>query len=348
MTIALKENERHAVLFNVKVDDLPDDLDVGTRSLTEAMELVKRMFDEDKADMTFAEARAEDGDSPEASDAAAARARPTLITILDMAVDKRNHRATILLGSSNRELSDPGFMNTRTKRSRIEKKKRGEGIAVSAHLTFSLHGSAASPTLYRATLEQVPGLSRAAVIPYLNRLIRRACNEDEAYRHEKPGTSSLRKFWLKLVTSVEPNQKLMRDIEEGNISGVDLIRNDPTNVGVIDGASFLKPEEYRLKISVERANAPTGNRLKDILNGIIRRGITEGFDRAQIHVRDSVAKTSKSLPTIEAVNADISDLWYGRVETLSGFTGLTQLSTAIREDVRDGLFGLLAKDSLWR
>ncbi len=90
------------------------------------------------------------------------------IRIQEMEIDTDNEIVSMLIQYSDKEISDPVFQDLASGELRPEAKLEGEGIAVSAHIVFSLIPTEPRGNAYDTILEEAPGVSMSRITGFLN------------------------------------------------------------------------------------------------------------------------------------------------------------------------------------
>lgn len=102
------------------------------------------------------------------------------IGICDYKKSPTNETVTMLIQYADGDVTDPTFLHMKKRSLRKEPKKDGEGVAVSAHVVISTKPHDVLGLFYRVLVEEVPGLRRSKIAPFLKSeftgSIAEACN----------------------------------------------------------------------------------------------------------------------------------------------------------------------------
>lgn len=134
------------------------------------------------------------------------------------AVKIMGHAAVFFFLGIDKERAASIYANMKTFDLRTIRKLEDEGVAVSAHLAVSMTPNKSSGA-YTAVLEDVEGLSRSKLIPYLRRLINKYVvhSEIEANGNEKTVA-------VNLASAITLDKPISDQLNEAKLLAVQLVR----------------------------------------------------------------------------------------------------------------------------
>lgn len=151
----------------------------------------------------------------------------------------------MLFQYSNKDLSNPSFSEINTGKTRVARKKTGEGLSVSAHLCIkNTPSNEKFPNINDALLEEVHGLSKANVNAALSSFIR-MCTD---FSYTEPETNKDVKCRARLRIDYNANQNLKSLMGKGWVTGFKATRN--SSVPALDEKGLLQIEEESLTLRV--------------------------------------------------------------------------------------------------
>ena len=203
--------------------------------------------------------------------------------ITDMKIDTLSKTVTILIDVADQAAPDHSYGNHVARKARHLKKENGEGNGHAAHMVISLVSETGKPNSYLAVLEAMPTISPYRVRSTLNDILRTLCSVSVSGRftYEKPGgVKKPVSFVPHIDLAGHPSDQFKRDIENGNINGLQLIA--PATQRTLGQDQFLKVDESLLRVKVSR-DIPVGQRLATILRDI--KGESDNFPKTRIHIQ---------------------------------------------------------------
>lgn len=260
------------------------------------------------------------------------------VRIAAIDIDHDNEFATFLIHYADKNASDPVFGNLDTGELRTEPKLEGEGVAISAHLLISLKSTQPHQNVYLTVLEDVPGLGRTKLRPFLNAIFKKA--SDFSFSAED-GTQK------KCRPAVEINghtsQQLRDDLEGGVLSGFELVKYRNVT-GEFDEEGFL--EEKTRVVTIDTKQKLSGLEALNLINRVKERAAGAGY--ANMRVKYKRPEGPQKTITVGTAREDAGDAVSVKSAFLRVETALPQCSETIRIDVVEKMKKMLlaARDGI--
>lgn len=236
----------------------------------------------------------------------------------------------LLVNYADANVADPAFENLNTGDLRFEPKLRGEGIAVSTHLAIDLMPNEPNRPFYSAYLEDVPGVGRTKLTPFITALIREGC--DPVLWKDPAGAERKSRPTVKLNGSM--SQTLQKDLEKGKLSYIELSKHNVKSKFDEDGRVQEDVRSVRLKV-LKHAK----DHALDIISSVRKRAKDEGYtDMKVTYARATGKQTSKRFGT---AREDASDVLTIEVSEVALNNPRQQCEPTLREDVIEKLCELI-------
>jgi len=254
--------------------------------------------------------------------------------IQDLKTYPKKNATVLLIQYTDKNVTDPVFSHLETGRLRTEPKLAGEGVAVSAHVILShkpLNGSLES---YRFLLEEVPGVGRSRLAPFLKSEFKAACADAFDFIDEESGKS--RKFLPSVELLGDLSAQLSDDLKEGSLlQNIELIKHTKGKSG-IDEENFFVEVSRHIKITpvLNTADGVIG-----ILNKIKDKAKSEGYDDIKIRYKHPQGKQKTA--TMGATKEDVADTLIVRDELVKSKEVLGQCTEKILDGFAKKLLDLL-------
>src|SRR5690606_7786952 len=116
------------------------------------------------------------------------------IRVIDANYDTQKKVVVLLLQYADTNVTDPAFSDLKTGKLRVEPKLDGEGIAVSAHLVISTVPHDSLRKKYKLLLEEVPGLGRSTVSPFIRSELKEIAKD--LFEYKDPDDNNKMKKYL--------------------------------------------------------------------------------------------------------------------------------------------------------
>ncbi|MCO7227566.1 hypothetical protein [Pleionea sp. CnH1-48] len=189
-----------------------------------------------------------------------------------------------LLKYSDGKKSDPSFANLKTGESRVVKKEKGEGIAVSSHLLVSKVPNPDFPGFYDALLEEVPGITRTLIGSAFNRFL--SIEVEYTFVRKSSGNEVQCRPLIDLQLNMSHN--IDDCLKGGILTGFVAVQHAQS--GALDEDGELKVYESRLVIKAKKSKKD----YKDKIMKAIKYATENKYQKLTIKYRDE-NKRQKSL-----------------------------------------------------
>lgn len=196
-----------------------------------------------------------------------------IIQLCDLKIDSRHKFATVLFLGIDRERAEAVYGNIKTLNLRTAPKLPEEGGAVSAHLVISTVPDAGSGR-HRAVLEDVEGLSRSRLVPFLRSQIRDNIKFVEKLPNGDPKDSE-----PYLVSEVFMGKNIADQLNDARLLAVDLIKESPFSQ-IDKSVEYHETTRY---IQFRPNGKASGQRARAILSSILAR--TDSQDYPEVRIR---------------------------------------------------------------
>lgn len=253
------------------------------------------------------------------------------IRIIDMKLDPDKKVAILLIQYADTNISDPAFSNLETGILRVEPKLEGEGVAVSAHLVISLESSQSNDSSYLALLEDVPGIGKTKIEPFLTSEFKNVSiysfeNEENRVKPCYP-VANMDGFMA---------QTLRDDLAEGSLQHIELVKPSPRG-GDLDEPGFAR--EISRNIQIKPSKPYVGDEALGIINRIKEKAKNKGYLDMRIRFKKPQGKQRSIL--IGTAREDAGDALYTKCDMIKVLNPLPQCLEKIRDDVSESITQLL-------
>jgi hypothetical protein len=247
----------------------------------------------------------------------------------DIKVSLQDNKAILLVTYADKRGADPVFANLQKGTLRAEPKLDGEGVAISAHIAFGLSCNGAK--LYPVVLEDVPGIGRTLLEPFL----RSAFKNCSSYQF-KNLNGNMQKTWPVPTLLIKQSEKLVKSLQSGGY----LTEVEVTKFSVVAGFDKIENiAEKKTTTVIKIDGRPTGDKAREILNNIKVLAKQKGYlDMRVKWVNSSKERKQVALGT---ARADAGDVLYGRVERVNLSKKLPQCSATIDPEIHKKMFDFL-------
>ena len=242
-------------------------------------------------------------------------------------IDDEEQVLTLLVNYADMNLADPAFEHLERGDVRIAEKEEGEGIAVSTHMAIDLRPAAPGAPFFNAVLEDVPGIGRTKLEPFLTYLFRQM----PRFEYELDD-GKVRRFRPKADLDGFMAATLQDDLARGVLSSIELVQHRADG-GEFDEEGLLKEERRSVLIDVERRLS--GRDAVEVLNRLKGQAQNQGFTNMKVTWnRNEGRQKSRDFGT---AREDVSDvLTIGTTHTRYE-EAREQCEVTVREDVRERL-----------
>jgi hypothetical protein len=256
------------------------------------------------------------------------------IRISDMRIDRSNNLVSFLFQYADKDISDPSFLNLLTGALRTEPKSDEEGVAVSSHMIISLQEKDGLLSKYETVLEDVPGLGRSKIEPFLQSEFK-IVSKDNLYFLD----DGIRKQCRPMVEiNGVPSQSLKEDLERGVLDGIELVKHH-NGESEFDEPEFIKDETYSVFLSVSRTS---GNAATALLNRLKNKAKTLNYDQLVVRYKRNQGDNGKQKSIrISTAREDAADSLYTKFEIIKSSTPLPQCSPEILDSFANKMISLM-------
>lgn len=208
---------------------------------------------------------------------------------------------TILLNVTSNRFSDPVYRNKKSNRRNKVNKQDGDEMEFNAHVMI---GRKIVEGKSQVLAEAVAGLSAARIKGIITEVFKNAkAKYPKLFQHDHPdgscdkkGKPRQAKFAISCDIEGVASDQLIRDIERGEITGLDVVAYEHNNgsKNVWDSNGYITEDNHKISLKM---NAPTGKRmlaLREICNKI------KGDDKIKaskinLRFKDNIANANESV-----------------------------------------------------
>lgn len=253
------------------------------------------------------------------------------IRVRDLRVDNENEILFLLLAYADKNVTDPVFERLDSGELRTEPKLEGEGVAVSAHMAIDLRPGHPGVSSYRAVLEDVPGIGRSKIAPFLTSLWRAAPRiqwgaPDGSVKNCRP----------QFDIDGRMSDTLRNDLQEGRLSMIELVQHN------VDGDAFdeegaIVEKVKSLKLSVVQG---PGEQAIDLINRIRGRARELGYPNMKVRWTHGRQKTAE----FGTAREDAGDVLVFRSTEMRSERPLSQCDAELQNDRVENLRNLIISE----
>jgi hypothetical protein len=257
------------------------------------------------------------------------------IRIADVRRATKLNSIVLLLHYTDTNVTDPAFSNLDTGKLRVEPKLDGEGIAVSAHVVINYKPYDEEGVLYKILLEEVPGLGRSNLSPFIKAELKHV--SQGLFEYPDPFDNNKVKGYLPAAEILgKPSKQFVEELNEGCVlKGIELVkltRSSPE----IDEEGFYTETSRHIKLIPDREHT------KDIA-GAVRRltelAKREGYDDIKFRYKHPQGKQKTA--TMGSTIGDVADALVNRSEVVKVDEVLDQCSEKVVSSFANGMLKLL-------
>lgn len=229
----------------------------------------------------------------------------------------------LLFQYSDSKASDPSFGDLTSGKLRQEPKLAGEGIAVSAHVHLRLVSLPDKPLEFLLRLEDVPGLGKSRILPFLNGMIKDIMARD--FIDAADGKQKL--CHPVLVMEHHASQTLKDDLDSGELRFIELSKNK--TIAGMDEDHFLVRGTASLKVKVA-ANLD-GSDAVGVVNRLKAKFGKQGYDHVKVVFKHKEGK--QRTVDVSGPRQDAGEALFGKVEMITLEGAVPQCSEELNEEV---------------
>lgn len=257
------------------------------------------------------------------------RNKTASVRIHDMDIDHENQIAILLIHYSDTSISDPVFSELQTGKLRVESKLEGEGIAVSAHLAFSLKPTIDRGDVYDGILEEAPGVTRLKLSAFLNSEFR--IISDFTFKFDGKVYESRPK--VKLTGKL--SKGLEEDLKKGVFSGITLEKYKVKDFMDEESIMETKKSSIQLKIKETPEKKHILENATDVVKSIFRQAKSMGYDNVVVHYRTE-SHHSRSV-NIGTKFEDAMDVVYIKSKSITLKKNVDQCEPKFNNEIVNGM-----------
>lgn len=199
-----------------------------------------------------------------------------ILQLSDMNVDDRRKVAVLLFLGIDRQRAEAVYGDIDTLNLRTAKKNPNEGGTVAAHLVINIDGRA--PQTCLSLLEDVDGMSRSRIVPFLRKLI-----DDNIDHTEKMPNGDDKTLQSNLTASIVADRPIQDQLNDARLLAVDLVKK--TRKNEID-----KKDEYGERIRLiefKPVSDARGTKARRIISAILGRSDVAIYPEVRIQIEES-------------------------------------------------------------
>jgi len=267
----LNEKERWVKVFDFNVNSVP--MDSPHFSLADVVVEVRKLFQANDTSQMM-------------------QKNQVKYSLSDMRIDEENSTLALLVHMSDKRLSDPVLSDFDSGDQRSANKSDSEGISYSAHMLISLEETSKSSTpnsfTYRAVLEDVSGLTRSHMVPYITYLFKSA---HKGWKYMDGDTGKKKSFYPSADFHEHPAMTAEEALKGKTINYVYF--TEINEVKGFDTDSYLRPVKKEVKFQVVKDEG--GFSVAGFLGSVkdTLQGKQNNFDRARITYSDPAKKKTR-------------------------------------------------------
>ncbi|HKR86949.1 MAG TPA: hypothetical protein VJS38_02145 [Phenylobacterium sp.] len=244
--------------------------------------------------------------------------------INEVRIDEARQIVTILLSVADKRAPDQTYGNHVKRSSRTVAKEADEGNEHSAHLVISLTHRPNYPETYACLVERVPTLSIPRVQSMLNDVVKRYCEIDPSlfsFNAVSGAKAKVQNFIPNIILAGNPSAAFQRDIEEGRINGLRLIKSMPKQS--LGSGNYLELSDLEVKVNVSKL-IPPGQRWATILQAVQTQKAT--YSRAKMYLAPAGSDSAASFEFDTDTGAIIGEA-YVRRQSISNIDPVLRSAT---------------------
>ncbi|MET4594677.1 MULTISPECIES: hypothetical protein [unclassified Sphingomonas] len=269
------------------------------------------------------------------------------IFIADLKTNSDGSVCTLLINRGDPDVAHPSFINPIARSVEHVSPRSDQVQGWSAHMTIRMTADAKGR--HRACFERMTGVSSTLVQRYLDALIDAATDGDSNYLYKKPlkrGKKVIveeRPYKLRLGINKTPSESLTRDLQNGFLSSITLVRSDALYSGP-GTPDVLRSVSEKLTIRTKKVSR---NSAVDYIKDVTAWGKNNNYDEVQLKIENLPGDTSAQ-PRFSLDKADAMDTLYTRSRPLTGFTGLLETCyEEISPEIQGKMINELRNETLW-
>jgi len=173
-------------------------------------------------------------------------------------------------------------------------------------------------------LEDVPGIGKTKIIPFLNSQLKPLLTRE----YEDPTDGVIKVCVPMVVMEHHASQSLKEDLEQGELRFIELVRDE--TVQELDEDPYLV--EARSTIRVKVAPKSTGDGALDFVNKCKGHFSKKGYNTMKVVLHYPIGKKQRTV-SVSTVREDAGESLFGRMELVTCGVDLPQCSKSLHEDL---------------
>ncbi len=206
------------------------------------------------------------------------------------------------------------------------------GSDFACHVLISTAPEAGAPNIYTCAIERVTNIHAGLVQRILSKMLNYEYNGNQSfYAYPAPGGGLTRDGHARMERCCphvdlrgRPSAALIKDINDGHLSGISLIKDEP--VLPIAGAPYLKKSKTELKLTIDRGNLP-----KQLWNSLehAMRANSDAYGTAKVSYRQPGSTRLITVELDAATGQPLNDKFIESFEVGPIFPPLAQSTNAV-------------------
>lgn len=180
----------------------------------------------------------------------------------DIGIDAGQQLVTLLVRLSDKSAPNSVYSDPVAGQFNVHLKGANEGSDFGCHVIISTVPEQDLPNIYTCAIERVSGLSSVLIRRLLSKLLNYEFHDDPvsfSYPHpagglNQQGQPRTDRCCPHIELRGRPSDTLIADINNGQISGISLVKAEP--VAPIAGAAYLNKRESELRLQIDQNNLP--------------------------------------------------------------------------------------------
>lgn len=257
------------------------------------------------------------------------------IRAIDARYDTKNKILVVLLQYADTNVTDPAFSDLKTGKLRVEPKLDGEGVAVSAHLVISVDAHDSMGQMYKLLLEEVPGLGRSTIAPFLRSEFKEV-SKDSFDFNDPDDNNRLKKSLPVAEILGTPSKQLTDELEGGcSLLGIELVQYTHAKPS-IDEEGYYTEQSRHVRLVPHKDGVES---LIDAAKHALGYAKANGY--SDVKLRYKHPKGKQKTATMGSQISDISDALVLKSEVIMSDEVLAQCSEKIVTSIADKMIALI-------
>lgn len=252
------------------------------------------------------------------------------IRITKLKFNTKNTAVALLLQYSDSKASDPSFGDLASGKLRQEPKLAGEGIAVSAHMVIKLNALPGRPLEFLLLLEDIPGIGKTRLLPFLNGMIKELMTKDFV----DAADGKVKPCHPIFVMEHHASQTLKDDLDAGEMRFIEMSKNQ--TVAGMDEDHYLVRGTSSIKVKV--ASNLDGADAVGIVNRLKAKYTKQGYEHFKVVFRHKEGK--QRTVDVSGARQDAGEALFGRMEMITLVDALPQCSDTLNNAVLKAMIKL--------